>query len=295
FRGSAAVKKQLKPMALAKRHVAWLPGERMVASVSAMASTTGDRAAETELRQPCGEDLDLALRLRLAQAQRRPKPLISTSAEASYSLGGGQLVGTVTKLAKGGTQAPRATGFSDGYKRRQHSEGNPQHCQVTVVLPVFQRSVPEPGTRELWSWFAETLGHPVCNWRAVERASKPMLEERWQRISGGRHESFCFDVHYYHCFEDEWNRKTLAEHLRAVEENREELQRFPAVVGEWSLALGGRAQTELPSQQAMGLFARQQLAAYASASHGFFFWNWRDSAGVAWDFRNCFQQGLLAG
>ncbi|CAJ1417163.1 unnamed protein product [Effrenium voratum] len=69
-----------------------------------MVITTGDRAAETELRQPCGEDLDLALRLRLAQAQRRPKPLISTSAEASYSLGGGQLVGTVTKLAKGGTQ-----------------------------------------------------------------------------------------------------------------------------------------------------------------------------------------------
>lgn len=135
---------------------------------------------------------------------------------------------------------------------------------VTVVLPVFQRNVPE---------FAAT----------------------WQRVSGGRHENTCFDVHYYHCFEDEWNRMTLAEHLRAVEDHAEELRRFPMVVGEWSLALGGRGKASLPASQAMTLFGRQQMAAYATASHGWFFWNWRDGAGVAWDYRSCFQQRLLAG
>eukprot|EP00435_Cladocopium_sp_Y103_P015327 s274_g3.t1 len=136
--------------------------------------------------------------------------------------------------------------------------------RVTVVLPVFQRSVPE---------FVKT----------------------WERVSGGRHENFCFDVHYYHCFEDEWNRMTLAEHLRAVEDHAEELRRFPMVVGEWSLALGGRGKAALPASQAMALFARQQIKAYAEASHGWFFWNWRDGAGVAWDYRMCFQQQLLAG
>lgn len=136
--------------------------------------------------------------------------------------------------------------------------------RVTVVLPVFQRSVPE---------FVKT----------------------WERVSGGRHENFCFDVHYYHCFEDEWNRMTLAEHLRAVEDHAEELRRFPMVVGEWSLALGGRGKAALPASQAMALFARQQIKAYAEASHGWLFWNWRDGAGVAWDYRMCFQQQLMAG
>eukprot|EP00434_Breviolum_minutum_P015790 symbB.v1.2.013910.t1/scaffold935.1/size150374/7 len=148
------------------------------------------------------------------------------------------------------------------------SRGDAMNCfcniGVTVVLPVFQRSVPE---------FAKT----------------------WESVSSGRHENFCFDVHYYHCFEDEWNRMTLAEHLRAVQDHAEELQRFPMVVGEWSVALGGRGKAALPASQAMALFGRQQLKAYAEASHGWFFWNWRDGAGIAWDYRICFQQQLFAG
>ena len=93
----------------------------------------------------------------------------------------------------------------------------------------------------------------------------------------------CLEVHYYHCFEEEWNRKNFAEHLRSVEEHGAELQSFPTVVGEWSLALGGAGRAALPAAQAMRLFAAQQLKAYGKASHGWFFWNWRDGSGVAWD------------
>lgn len=136
--------------------------------------------------------------------------------------------------------------------------------RVTVVLPVFQRCL-------------------------------RTFEAVWRQVSRGRHSNTCFDVHYYHCFEDTWNRMTLAEHLRAVEDHGRELQEFPAVVGEWSLALGGRAASAMCPKEAMNLFGRAQLQAYSKASRGWFFWNWRDGAGPAWDFRTCFQEGLLEG
>ncbi|CAE7604703.1 exgA [Symbiodinium natans] len=136
--------------------------------------------------------------------------------------------------------------------------------RVTVVLPVFQRCL-------------------------------RTFEAVWREVSKGRHRNTCFDVHYYHCFEDTWNRMTLAEHLRVVEDHSRELQEFPAVVGEWSLALGGRAAAAMCPNEAMNLFARAQLQAYSQASRGWFFWNWRDGAGPAWDFRSSFQQGLLKG
>ncbi|OLP89547.1 Glucan 1,3-beta-glucosidase A [Symbiodinium microadriaticum] len=123
--------------------------------------------------------------------------------------------------------------------------------QVTVVLPVFQRCL-------------------------------RTFEAVWRQVSRGRHSNTCFDVHYYHCFEDTWNRMTLAEHLRAVEDHGRELQEFPAVVGEWSLALGGRAASAMCPKEAMNLFGRAQLQAYSKASRGWFFWNWRDGAGPAW-------------
>ncbi|CAE7499072.1 exgA [Symbiodinium pilosum] len=136
--------------------------------------------------------------------------------------------------------------------------------RVTVVLPVFQRCL-------------------------------RTFEALWRQISKGRHRNTCFDVHHYHCFEDAWNRMTLAEHLRAVEDHGREFQEFPLVVGEWSLALGGRAASAMCPREAMNLFARAQLNAYSQASHGWFFWNWRDGAGPAWDFRSSFLQGLLEG
>lgn len=136
---------------------------------------------------------------------------------------------------------------------------------VAVVLPVFQRSVEE---------FAAA----------------------WQVQTQGRHANICFDLHYYHCFENLWNGKTLAEQLRAVEAHVDELRRFPAVVGEWSLALGLAARRGVLScPEARAVFGRAQLAAYAESSHGWFFWNWRDGAGADWDWQLGRSEGALAG
>lgn len=41
------------------------------------------------------------------------------------------------------------------------------------------------------------------------------------------------------------------------------------------------------------LFARAQLAAYAEASHGWFFWTWNDQHGIDWDWRQSYAGGYL--
>lgn len=136
--------------------------------------------------------------------------------------------------------------------------------RVAVVLPVFQRSVSE---------FAE------C----------------WNSVTGGRHANICFDMHYYHCFGDHWHGRTLAQQLRAVQENADELRRYPCVVGEWSLALGRAAlASSVAADQAMAIFAQAQRAAYEEASHGWFFWTWKDGNGAEWDLRSCHQTGLFS-
>jgi len=137
--------------------------------------------------------------------------------------------------------------------------------QVTVVLPVFQRSLDE---------FAQL----------------------WDEQTAGTHKNICFDLHYYHCFGHTWHGKTFAQQLRSVEEHAQELRQFPAVVGEWSLALGDAASNcALPGDVARSLFGRVQLAAYAEASHGWFFWNWVDSHGTEWNWQQSFREGSVRG
>merc|ERR1719498_456142 len=111
--------------------------------------------------------------------------------------------------------------------------------QVAIVLPVFQRD---------FERFATRFFH---------------------HVRGCRDPNICMELHYYHCFECEWNGMTFAEHLRAVDAHERELQLCPTVVGEWSLALGrGAHPGRLTPTDMASLFAREQLAAYASASHG---------------------------
>lgn len=135
--------------------------------------------------------------------------------------------------------------------------------RVTVVLPAFQRSVDD-------------------------------LAQAWEKRSEGKHQNTCFEVHWYHCFENEWHGRTFAQHLRAVQEHTEVLHRYPVVVGEWSLALGFGAQPgKLSKDEMRALFAHAQLAAYQEASHGWFFWTWNDQHGIDWDWRRSYQEGYL--
>jgi len=137
--------------------------------------------------------------------------------------------------------------------------------RVAIVLPLFQRPVDE-------------------------------ILQAWKAVGGDRHKNICFDMHYYHCFENQWNGKTLAQQLRSVQQHAGELRQFPAMVGEWSLALGLAAQSRNPPRDvARSLFGRAQLAAYSAASHGWFFWNWSDAHGVEWDWQQCFREGSLSG
>eukprot|EP00928_Gymnodinium_smaydae_P025294 TRINITY_DN20199_c0_g2_i1.p1 TRINITY_DN20199_c0_g2~~TRINITY_DN20199_c0_g2_i1.p1 ORF type:complete len:970 (-),score=160.28 TRINITY_DN20199_c0_g2_i1:129-2957(-) len=141
--------------------------------------------------------------------------------------------------------------------------------QVTVVLPVFQRSMAEFAVR----------------WGAVQRRAERLKID---------HGDVCFEVHWYHCFENEWHGRTFAQHLRALQEHAKELRTYPIVVGEWSLALGRGAQPGLLKHGEMRrTFAHAQLAAYREASHGWFFWTWSDLGGGAdWDWQQSQREGI---
>lgn len=135
---------------------------------------------------------------------------------------------------------------------------------VAVVLPLFQRPVEE-------------------------------IVMEWRDVGGCRHQNVCFDLHYYHCFENQWNGKTFAQQLRSVEKHRKELQQFPAVIGEWSLALGLAARHRcLLDQEARAMFASVQMSAYSEASHGWFFWNWADAQGPDWDWQQSYGEGAMS-
>eukprot|EP00747_Dinoflagellata_sp_TGD_P189944 gnl/TRDRNA2_/TRDRNA2_50928_c0_seq1.p1 gnl/TRDRNA2_/TRDRNA2_50928_c0~~gnl/TRDRNA2_/TRDRNA2_50928_c0_seq1.p1 ORF type:complete len:777 (+),score=99.82 gnl/TRDRNA2_/TRDRNA2_50928_c0_seq1:68-2398(+) len=136
--------------------------------------------------------------------------------------------------------------------------------RVTVVLPVFQRSLCD---------FADAFA---------------------RRTAVSPKENVCFELHYYHCFEHSWHGCTMAQHLREVQNHTDELSRYPTVVGEWSLALGrGARPGRLELRQMRALFARAQLAAYRAASHGWFFWTWRDAAGSEWDWQQSFEDKIF--
>jgi len=136
--------------------------------------------------------------------------------------------------------------------------------QVAIVLPVFKRPLKE---------FTKT----------------------WKALTGDRHENVCFDLHYYHCFGPQFDGMTLSQQLRVVEKHALELRSFPTVIGEWSLALGRVARSsDLQDDEVRALFGSTQLGVYKEASHGWFFWTWKDGHGAEWDFQESYREGSLA-
>jgi len=128
------------------------------------------------------------------------------------------------------------------------------------------------------------------------------LDEIWrlwnQSYDGfARHANVAFDLHLYHCFGPWWQRQGFGSHLRMTKRHRKILRRVPAVVGEWSLALPPQAcgDGDVEEDEAQRAFAKAQLEAYAQASHGWFFWNWRDSPNQhpGWDVQTCVERQWL--
>lgn len=111
------------------------------------------------------------------------------------------------------------------------------------------------------------------------------------------YEDCVFDVHLYQCFGDWWGKRSLEEHMKLAEERTELLESLPACcVSEWSLDLPSKATQDLDAQgrrDAMVRFAAAQLNSYEVASHGWFFWTWKDSAHIAWSLRDCLQAAIL--
>mmetsp|Transcript_41375 Transcript_41375/g.89473 ORF Transcript_41375/g.89473 Transcript_41375/m.89473 type:complete len:883 (-) Transcript_41375:301-2949(-) len=137
--------------------------------------------------------------------------------------------------------------------------------EVAVVLPIFTENRA-----------ADFLAHWVDNFSAYE--------------------DVVFDVHLYQCFGTWWSLKTLEGHMDAAKRREELLKTLPmCCVGEWSLALPvGQAKCGTP--EALDIyrrFAGLQLQAYETATHGWFFWNWKDTHGIEWSFKDCLEQGLL--
>jgi len=139
---------------------------------------------------------------------------------------------------------------------------------VVVVLPLFQRN-------------------------------EDRFIKRWHQITQGTHKNISFDVHCYHCFENEFNGKTLAQHLRAVQANADMLRQYPMVVGEWSLALGVAAWVtcgSMAEEAIYKIFGCAQREAFKEASHGHFFWNWSErSDTLEWNYPLAVEHGMLSG
>eukprot|EP00928_Gymnodinium_smaydae_P023109 TRINITY_DN19194_c0_g1_i1.p1 TRINITY_DN19194_c0_g1~~TRINITY_DN19194_c0_g1_i1.p1 ORF type:complete len:642 (+),score=75.47 TRINITY_DN19194_c0_g1_i1:58-1983(+) len=144
-------------------------------------------------------------------------------------------------------------------------EAGMREDKVAVTLPCFKRDLPE---------FAEV----------------------WKAVSHGKHNNICFDLHHYYCFGSKADARTLAQQLRLVEFRASELLRYPTVIGEWSLALGHTSgRVNLSSAKVSAVFAAAQLSAYENASHGYFFWCWKDRHSISWSYRRCYAAGYFSG
>ena len=146
--------------------------------------------------------------------------------------------------------------------------------RVTVILPAFtEHRLPE--LLPLWAEAAKRGGGGG---------------------GGGSVAGCALDLHYYQAFGWWWQRQSARAHLRLAVGRADELRRLaddsdvPTVVGEWSLALPGHE--EEPCAETRD-FAAAQLHAYERASHGWFFWNWRDGCGSPWSLRDAVGSGLM--
>jgi len=111
------------------------------------------------------------------------------------------------------------------------------------------------------------------------------------------YEDCVFDLHFYQCFGSAWGMVSRDRHLQLASDRVQCLDQLPTCcVSEWSLALPSGATKGLSEEDCGDLYRRfgqKQVEAYEHATHGWFFWTWRDSAGVVWNCRDALARGLL--
>merc|ERR1719356_302270 len=90
-----------------------------------------------------------------------------------------------------------------------------------------------------------------------------------------------------------WGMLTTDMHISSAKGREKLLRSLPAcLVGEWSLNLPRQVTEGLNEESLAQLqerFAAAQLDAYECATHGWFFWNWKDAAGTPWSMSKCLE------
>jgi len=118
---------------------------------------------------------------------------------------------------------------------------------------------------------------------------------RWEQ-NYRQYEDCAFDLHLYQCFGITWKGYKPDGHIKEAQKRKELLEELPAcLVGEWSLAATGLEKLSAAElEDFFRKFAAKQLEVYdAAATHGWFFWTWKDSAGTAWCLRDCLEKGIM--
>jgi len=123
----------------------------------------------------------------------------------------------------------------------------------------------------------------------------------WKKfMQGPAFANVILDTHLYQCFSEEDKTRTALEQLAFAlhrKETLDEMQReeLPTIVGEWSLALPGRAMRGLSALQVESVtraYADTQLLNY-EGTRGWFFWSYKLEHPSEWNFRYCVERGRL--
>lgn len=123
----------------------------------------------------------------------------------------------------------------------------------------------------------------------------------WQEeLVPPNYEDVWLDMHLYQCFDEKDKKLDVSGHLdKTNKDTRSLIDRIstnrPAVIGEWSLDMGGKALEGLSEEAkilAIRDYASAQLEQYSRA-HGWFFWTYKTENMPLWNFRHCVEKGLL--
>ena len=123
----------------------------------------------------------------------------------------------------------------------------------------------------------------------------------WQNfMQEPEYKNVILDTHLYQSFGSEDQERTAEEQLvfalgRKSLLERMQREELPTIVGEWSLALPGRAMRNLSSFQGEllnGAYADSQLLSFENSS-GWFFWSYKLESNNQWNFRHCIERGWL--
>lgn len=119
-------------------------------------------------------------------------------------------------------------------------------------------------------------------------------------LVGDQYENVWQDTHMYQCFSEADKRVGVVGNIKKAKNEWSETlvtvqATRPVIVGEWSLALDGRAfrgMDEYERDRAVQAYGQAQIQAFQQAQ-GWFFWSYKTEEGGAWSLRDSITRGWL--